>query len=341
MFHLATLGFASETTMLKMPSWVNASTTCAAGLCDKPSQKYERIADVQPGTQWMDAGGYCGSWATQRAVLAKGAWLSQQVVRDHTEGCGGHDEEILSCNIDEAWTNLKIDYNRFDFETEPLPQTQAYFKWLKAQLAAGHTVAWMLMWSGQSYPIYNLKPPSGMYGHVEPVIGIQSDHPLNDTTVYDDDTVVHYTDSGTSTVYRKISTLPCEWSKVGDKAKCGLYSYGLGNPYGFGWAAKGFTPDVKSAIAAPASLHVDPWKKEPDTRSGETPEALQGTLTATELEAGVAYDVYRWDSVGEAFSYRDAYKKASFTATSDSYTYTDDSSFQSNGATYYRVVRAA
>ena len=113
------------------------------------------------------------------------------------------------------------------------------------------------MWSGQEYPIYNLKPPSGMYGHVEPVIGIQSDHPLNDTTVYDDDTVVHYTDSGTSTVYRKISTLPCEWSKVGDKAKCGLYSYGLGNPYGFGWAAKGFTPDVKSSVAAPASLHVD------------------------------------------------------------------------------------
>ena len=53
------------------------------------------------------------------------------------------------------------------------------------------------------------------------------------------------------------------------------------------------------------------------------------------------YDVYRWDSVGEAFSYRDAYKKTSFTATSDTYTYSDDTSFQSNGATYYRVVRAA
>ena len=96
---------------MKMPLWVNETNNCAAGLCDKPSKPYERIADVQPGTQWMDAGGYCGSWATQRAVLAKGAWLSQQVVRDHTEGCGGHDEEILSCNIDEAWTNLKIDYN--------------------------------------------------------------------------------------------------------------------------------------------------------------------------------------------------------------------------------------
>ena len=28
----------------------------------------------------------------------------------------------------------------------------------------------------------DLKPPAGMYGHVEPVIGIQSNHPLNDTT---------------------------------------------------------------------------------------------------------------------------------------------------------------
>ena len=34
-------------------------------------------------------------------------------------------------------------------------------------------------------------------------------------------------------------------------------------------------------------------------------------------------------------------KKASFTATSDTYVYSDDISFQSNGATYYRVVRAA
>ncbi len=76
---------------------------------------YERIADIQTGYQWNDAGGYCGSWATQRAVLAKGAWISQQQVRDHTRNCGGHDSEILSCNIDEAWTNLKIDYEAFAY----------------------------------------------------------------------------------------------------------------------------------------------------------------------------------------------------------------------------------
>ena len=77
---------------------------------------------------------------------------------------------------------------------------------------------------------------------------------------------------------------------------------------------------------------------EPDTRSGEEPEALQGTLTARELSVGATYDIYRWDTVDESFTYADRYKKASFTATSDTYVYTDDASFQSDGTTYYRVV---
>jgi len=326
---------------MKMPPWVNETLICERGLCTKPNAAYERIVDIQPGYQWDDAGGYCGSWASQRAILGKGAWISQQVVRDHTESCGGHDEEILSCNIDEAWTNLKIDYDRFDFESAPLPQTDAYFGWLKKQLAAGHPVAWMILWSGQTYPIYSLTPPAGMYGHVEPVIGIQSSHPLNDTTVYDDDVVVHYTDGGVNTVYRPISSLPGKWEGPGKAADCGKYHYCIGNPYGFGWAAKGFTPDVKQARAMPAALHIDPWKSEPDTRSGDKPAALKGTLKVSELTPGATYDIYRWDSVGEAFTYSEAYKKTSFTAWSDTHTFVDDTSFSSDGATYYRVVQAA
>ena len=96
----------------------------------------------------------------------------------------------------QAWKNLKLDFEAFDYASTPLPQAKAYMQWLKQQLAAGRVVAWMIMWSGQTYPIYDLTPPAGMYGHVEPVIGIQSNHPLNDTTVYADDVVLHYTDGG-------------------------------------------------------------------------------------------------------------------------------------------------
>lgn len=262
-------------------------------------------------------------------------------VRDHTSPCGGHDSEILSCNIAEAWRNLKLDFEAFDYKNTKVPQTDAYVKWLKQQLARGHVVAWMIMWAGQKYPIYKLVPPDGMYGHVEPVIGLQSNHPLNDTTVYDDDVAVHFTDGGTRTVHRVISSLPGKWAGPGHAAHCGLfYRYCIGNPYGFGWAMKGFAPDRMHAAAVPASLRIDPWKSEPDTRRGEAPEALQGTLTATGLEAGASYSIYRWDSVTEALTYSDEYKKAAFTATSDTYAFTDDESFLSNGTTYYRVVRS-
>ena len=96
---------------------------------------------------------YCGSWASQRAMLAKGAWISQQQVRDHTTPCtphgGEHDSEILSCNIEKAWTNLKVDYEGFDYLTTPIPQVKAYAAWLKKQLVQGYAVAWMILWSGQ------------------------------------------------------------------------------------------------------------------------------------------------------------------------------------------------
>jgi hypothetical protein len=233
-----------------------------------------------------------------------------------------------------------MDYEGFDYKSTPLPQTAAYAKWLKKQLSAGHAVAWMIMWSTQDYPIYNLTPPAGMYGHVEPVVGIMSNHPLNDTNVYDDDTVVHFTDGGVDAVHREMSTLPCKWAGVGTPADCSPYKYGISNPYGFGWAIKGFAQDSKTTLTAPASLSINPWKSEPDTRSGEKPEALEGTLTASELVEGTAYDIYRWDAVADVSTYDARFKKASFTAKKDTYVFADQDSFPSDGTTYYRVVRA-
>ena len=140
---------AAEVSQMVWPEGLTEESMCQGGLCENQDMPYERIAASQPGYQWNDAGGYCGSWATQRAVLSKGAWISQQQVRDATSPCGGNDNEILSCNIDEAWTNLKLDYDGFDFESQPIPQTDAYLSWLKGHLVKGDAVAWMILWSGQ------------------------------------------------------------------------------------------------------------------------------------------------------------------------------------------------
>merc|ERR1719183_2491518 len=82
----------------------------------KPTKKYERILNTQPGFQWEGNSGYCGSGSIQRAAMAKGAWISQQQVRDHTVPGGGNDEEILAPNMDIALENLKLKFEGWDWE---------------------------------------------------------------------------------------------------------------------------------------------------------------------------------------------------------------------------------
>ena len=237
---------------------------------------------MQPGTQWMDAGGYCGSWATQRAVLAKGAWLSQQVVRDHTRGiCGGHP------GLGDPLVQHRPGVDEPEDRLQPIrPATRAAAADAGVlQMAEGAAGRRPARWPGCSCGLASRRGSTtssrlrACSRPREPVIGIQSDAPAERrrcTTT----TRLSPPPTPPSPLVPQDLDAALRALTVGDKAKCGLYSYGLGNPYGFGWAAKGFTPDVKSSVAAPASnVLLDPWKKEPDTRARETPEALQGTLT--------------------------------------------------------------
>ena len=167
---------------------------CLNKYCEPPkNMKYKRIQNVSPRIQWDDAGGYCGSMAVQDVTLGKGAWVSQQQVRDHTVHGGGHDNEILATNIIEALTNLKLKFDAFDYKNSPVPQADAYRSWIKKHLVAGNGIAWMIMLEGGCYPVYP-GLPYGFYSHVEPVYGIYSNHPFTeDGKWYDDDVLVHGT----------------------------------------------------------------------------------------------------------------------------------------------------
>ena len=198
----------------------------------------------------------------------------------------------------------------------------------------------MIMWDGQRYPAYKMKLPYGVHGHIEPVIGVQSHHPFSDTTVYDDDHFVHFTDGSEDTIYKQVSTLSGDWSPPDGRAKCHAESRYCIGPYGYGWALKGFTePDNNTMITMPLSLAINPWRREPDYREHQTPIQLTGTVTADSLTQGQSYALYRWDDVEEAFSYTREYKIKTFTATGDSFVYQDPRKFWNNGTTYYRCVQ--
>lgn len=98
----------------------------------------------------------CGSMSIQTALLAKGAYVSQQQVRDHTVPGGGNDNEILETNIDLAFANLKILADGFDYKNQPVPQFDAYMTFIKQNLAAGHPIVWMILLYNGHFPVYVL-----------------------------------------------------------------------------------------------------------------------------------------------------------------------------------------
>lgn len=308
---------------------------CSAHECRKPTKMYQRILNAQPGVQWMDHGGYCGAWSVQRAAMTKGAWISQQQVRNHTVPGGGHDEEILDTNIELALANLKLKFEGFDYKHLPTPQADAYRKWMKAKLASGHALVWMIMLQGEKYPVY----PGleyGFYGHVEPVVGILSDRPLNDTEWYDDDYVVHYTDADEHAYYRSMSSLTDGLSQSGPCARADYVGYPcVYEKYGIGWAIEGLQD---AHDGRPLSLTVVPSRSEPNTRLGGKPIPLIGTVTIEELVENWQYAIYRWDSVASAFDYTKPRSVHRFTATGPTEVFKDPISIPSDGTVYYRCV---
>merc|ERR1719401_352197 len=193
MMRLALLPALSMAT--HMPEWFmeklkNADRSdtydrCNSSLCTTPPHKYANILPVQPGVQWMQHGGYCGAWSVQRAALAKGAYISQQQVRDHAKYGGGHDQEILNTNIDGALKMLKLKAEGFEYNVLPTPQADEYLKFMKKSLISSNPIIWMVMFRGDTYPDPGYEydnTTNGVYGHIEPVIGIMSNNKLDDET---------------------------------------------------------------------------------------------------------------------------------------------------------------
>ena len=123
-------------------------------------------------------------------------------------------------------------------QEHPAPTASVLRKVVEKTALKGYAVAWMIMWGGQSYPIYGLKHR----GHVQP-------HPIEPPLEWyecnDDDTVVHLTDADTSTVHANYGTR--KEAHGSGSANCGWYQYCMCD-WAFGWAIKGFADDSKNAM---------------------------------------------------------------------------------------------
>jgi len=310
------------------------------GVCTAPPSKYKVVIPTVSRFQWGYSGGYCGSLGVQTSALAFGAWISQAEVRAATVPGGGHGNEILHTNIDQAIQTLKLDYEPWDWKGQPKPQSPAFIKWMKSQLCAGHPIVWFVYCKGDSHDAYGI----GKYDHIEAVYGIFSNHSCDDTQVYDDDWLVHESDWDHNGYYRKLNQLTdtpemntnCRNAQGRGGGPNEAYPC-IPKEVDYGYAIKGIIDPKKVSLRL--SLAVDHWD-EPYDGSRD----MHGIVTIRGLTTGKSYVLYRYASykkVPTNSEFDTGYEyKTPFTADGETHTYKDPHSFPSKGTTYYVAVPA-
>ena len=216
-----------------------STNTTAAGSCVNPgtctpptnAKFHAQAVGPAPGNQWNINGGFCGAWSTQQNALSVGAWISQDYVRkanrlqtgiEHNmHGSTTEGYEVMPTNVAYTAQNLKLNYEEWDYN-QPKPQAKAFKSWLKKHLVKGRAIVWFPICKGDSHSAYpGSVPNGGQCDHVEPMLGIWSNHSLDDLTVYDDDVILHFSDQDTEPYYRPMSTLQDDLGMMGNCKNAG------------------------------------------------------------------------------------------------------------------------
>jgi len=278
------------------------------GVCTPPNAKYHKvIRGPSPGQQWNINGGFCGSFSTQQAGLAKGAYVSQDLVRKSNRGQVGpytmHGNatlgyEVMPSNVEYTVRQLRFKYDFFDY-TSPQPQAKEYMHFLKKHLTQGNPVIWFPLCKGDTHICYTGTCPNGGHiDHVESMYGFFSNHSLDDYEVYDDDVILHTSDQDFRPYYRVLSKLGDDTKMEGNCASAvpgfrhnEMYPC-FYNQVSYGVAITDL--DVAKGGRKPVSITLDS-NAEPNVRIGQKPSIMRVYIEVTELTAGQSYTLYRYN----------------------------------------------
>lgn len=287
-----------------------ANGCISPGSCVPPSMPHSAVATgPAPGLQWNINGGFCGAFSTQQSALAHGAYISQDFVRKSNRKQGGahhmHGDalvngfEVMPSNVKFTAQQLRLTSDEFDY-MQPSPQAAAFKKWAKAHLVKKNPIAFFPMCKGDPHAPYPDSCPNGGHvDHVECMYGIFSNHSLDDTTVYDDDVILHTSDQDCRPYYRPMASLEDTPAMEGN-CKHAEAGFGKNEMYPcidqnvtYGLAVTGL---AVNGTQGRTSVAVD-FVYEPNVRSFEKPVTVHPTVTATGLKPGSEYKMLRYVGV--------------------------------------------
>lgn len=315
--------------------------------------KYKNIMPIPGRHQWPDRDGYCGSASIQMNALSFGTWLSQDVVRKAiTVGkCqhGGDGNEILHNNVLCALKTLKFEAEQWDYHNEAIPQNKNYMLWMKKHLIQSHPIVMFIFCKGDSHRSHGGEQGYGNYDHIEPVVGILSNHSFaeNADTFYEDDIIVHHSDWSQDSYYRSFKSLPDDTKMEGNCKDVIPIGGGPNEAYpcipkdiDYGVAMIGHVDPL--GVTTKVQISVDNWK-EPDTVEGNAPSEVTATITikGKPFDDGILYRFDGFETVPTDSQFHLApytYAKPYVTGSTGSLVQKDPMPFKSNTSVYYFAV---
>jgi hypothetical protein len=316
---------------------------------------YSASNNIPPRLQWNENFGYCGEVALISAGLYYGEYLSQYDARaiasNNTPQYRSNSQLLLGVNDTHAAAGMHLAYNEWNTQSET--NTPAFLAWVKGQVVAGHPVA-IGLYTNEWRFYRNSNPNAGDpdYDHIVMVTGIKSDYPLTGPAVYHASDVITFSDNGlwtgTSSGQPQYTfSYPLgsiQATRQQANAKTGNI-YSLANDgSNYGIAITGVADTDHETVPVRIATNVNYESPQIANGSSKRPAPMPLTLTVTVsgLHPGVAYNLYRYDSMASvpnsAFNANAsrASQKLSFTASSTSYTITLN--IQSGDEVIYRAV---
>lgn len=232
-------------------------------------------------------------------------------------------------------TQLRFNFEQWQFNTENQPQFKKYSAWLKKHLIQGHPCI--------ITAYVNDANDDQQYDHIMPAVGIS--YQKTQSSYDPKDTLLFYSLFELKTLERELSTQ----DMIKTRQKCdkstiqgGCFPYNVDYAY----AILGIADPQKATL--PVRLTVD-RSDEPNLSLNASPVLMQGTVTVFNLTPKQNYVLLRYNtytavpSTGNAKAFLNSkyYKRHNFQATKSTYKYVDPEKIPSNGATYYRCVAVA
>ncbi len=263
--------------------------------------------EIGPRYQWNHNYGYCGEVSEIGAGLYYGQYLSQYDARaaaDRFPQNRSRSQLLLGVNALRAAAAMHLQAVAWKDGNDR--DTDALLAWVKGQVLAGHpAIIGIYMNQYRFYGTRNRNAGAHEYDHIVPVIGIASEHPRDSRGYFADDTI-EFSDNGEWSANRLSAQYDFRYpfgafqrTRQQANAPHGpIYSISDDNE-DFGIAILGVKDGDRETlpVAVETSLNYEHPQIAQGSSRRPAPEPLQLTVTVSGLSRGIAYNLYRYDSL--------------------------------------------